>query len=341
MDDKYLGTSADLSVDSSLDDDTILTAWREWASTCGKHGTPVIMQLNHPGRQCPIGAGKHGIFTKNLAPSPLGLRMGAGFVPAAVSKLAFGVPREMRGDEIESIVEKFSRAASLAAKAGFKGVEIHASHGYLVDQFLSSKTNLRKDVYGGNASRRAKLAVDIVHAIRATTPDGFCIGILLSAADDGSRSEKSEEFEQLSTIIEAGVDYVHISGGTFERPAVSRCAAPMDPSKIFTDHRIRCFSDLSRSNRAEVYTLAIRWHLIFSTMQPKSRQVIHSYQFSLPADFAVVTTLKMPFHRPNATRWELQDPQPWNRTYQKLSFSTIKSRAARHLSTRPASRRLG
>lgn len=243
VDDKYLGTSTDLSVDSSLDDDTILTAWREWASTCGKHGTPVIMQLNHPGRQCPIGAGKHGIFTKNIAPSPLGLRMGAGYVPAAVSKLAFGVPREMRGDEIESIVEKFSRAASLAAKAGFKGVEIHASHGYLVDQFLSSKTNLRKDVYGGNASRRAKLAVDIVHAIRTTTLDGFCIGILLSAADNDSRLEKSEEFEQLSTIIEAGVDYVHISGGTFERPAVSRCAA------LWTRRRyiLTIISDVSRT----------------------------------------------------------------------------------------------
>lgn len=179
------------------------------------------MQLNHPGRQCPIGAGKHGLFTKNVAPSAIGLHMGPGIIPAAVSKLAFGVPRELHVDEINMIVEKFSRAAFLASKSGFKGVEIHASHGYLVDQFLSESTNLREDAYGGSTTKRTKLATDIIHAIRDATPHGFCIGILLGAADDSPEPEKDTRLEQLSEIIAAGVDYVHISGGTFEKPAVS------------------------------------------------------------------------------------------------------------------------
>ncbi|KAF4963990.1 hypothetical protein FSARC_8040 [Fusarium sarcochroum] len=221
VDDRYLGTSTDLAIDSSLSDDTITNSWSAWAQECSQKGTPAIMQLNHPGRQCPIGAGRHGLLAKNIAPSAIGLDMGQGLMASAVSKLAFGVPREVDEQEIEMIIEKFARAASLAVKAGFAGVEIHASHGYLLDQFLSNKINLRKDSYGGNAIGRAKLATDIIRAVRKAQPVECCIGVLVSAVESQEdESALEDRMEQIDAMISAGVDYVHVSGGTFEKPAM-------------------------------------------------------------------------------------------------------------------------
>jgi 2,4-dienoyl-CoA reductase-like NADH-dependent reductase (Old Yellow Enzyme family) len=180
------------------------------------------MQLNHPGRQCPIGAGKHGVLEKNLAPSPIGLQMGPGLMAAAVSKLAFGVPREINEQEIEFIIEKFAHAAALAAKSGFAGVEIHASHGYLLDQFLSSQTNHRRDSYGGDAVGRAKLTTDIILAVRKSLPAECCVGVLVSGVEsEEDESAVKDRLDQLSAMVNAGVDYIHVSGGTFEKPAVS------------------------------------------------------------------------------------------------------------------------
>ncbi|KAM0342043.1 hypothetical protein ACHAPU_009771 [Fusarium lateritium] len=221
VDDRYLGTSTDLALDSTLSDEAIVASWSTWAQESNQYGTPAIMQLNHPGRQCPIGAGKHGLLAKNLAPSAIGLQMGPGLMARAVSKLAFGVPREMDEQETRLIVDKFTRAAVLAVRSGFAGVEIHASHGYLLDQFLSPQTNLRNDSYGGDATGRAKLTIDIIRAIRQLLPAESCIGILISGPEDsGDQSAIEDRLQQLSAMVDEGVDYLHVSGGTFEKPAM-------------------------------------------------------------------------------------------------------------------------
>ncbi|CAJ0547498.1 Ff.00g042520.m01.CDS01 [Fusarium sp. VM40] len=226
VDDRYLGTSTDLALDSSLSDDAITASWSTWARECNQYGTPAIMQLNHPGRQCPIGAGKHRVLEKNLAPSPVGLQMGPGLLATAVSKLAFGIPREISEQEIEVITEKFAQAAALAAKSGFAGVEIHASHGYLLDQFLSNQTNHRSDSYGGDAVGRAKLITDIILAIRKSLPAECCIGVLVSGAEgEEDMSAAKDRLDQLDAMVNAGVDYLHVSGGTFEKPAMFLGAA--------------------------------------------------------------------------------------------------------------------
>lgn len=222
VDDRYLGTSTDLALNSSLSDEAIIKSWSTWAQTCGQGGIPTIMQLNHPGRQCPIGAGKHSLLSKNLAPSAMGLHMGSGVLPKTISRIAFGVPREVDQQEISLIISKFAHAAKLAATSGFAGVEIHASHGYLLDQFLSNQTNLRSDEYGGDAVGRAKLLIEVIRAIREVLPAGCCIGVLVSAVGDGDDDGTlNDHLQQLDSIVEAGVDYLHISGGTFEKPAVS------------------------------------------------------------------------------------------------------------------------
>jgi 2,4-dienoyl-CoA reductase-like NADH-dependent reductase (Old Yellow Enzyme family) len=116
--------------------------------------------------------------------------------------------------------KKFARAAKLAEQSGFKGVEIHASHGYLVDQFLSDKTNKRDDKYGGDAVRRTTLAVAIIHAIRQVVPPTFCTGILLGSVPPEDEHAYRARFEQLETLAAAGLDYVHLSGGTLEMPSM-------------------------------------------------------------------------------------------------------------------------
>jgi 2,4-dienoyl-CoA reductase-like NADH-dependent reductase (Old Yellow Enzyme family) len=122
--------------------------------------------------------------------------------------------------DIEDVVEKFVYTAQLALQSGFSGVEVHAAHGYLLAQFLSAKTNQRTDVYGGSAAGRAKIVVDIITAIRKVVPASFCVGIKLNSVDHQSSTELVECIEQMKLIADTHIDFLEISGGTFEDPKV-------------------------------------------------------------------------------------------------------------------------
>lgn len=113
----------------------MLAAWKVWASACRRHDTPVIVQLNHPGRQSPLGAGHKGWLEKSVAPSAIGLDLGSGLISRAATAIIFGTPREMTHEDIAFVVGRFVDTAVLAAEAGFNGVEIHGAHGYLLAQF--------------------------------------------------------------------------------------------------------------------------------------------------------------------------------------------------------------
>lgn len=179
------------------------------------------MQINHPGRQSALGAGSRSIFAKTIAPSPIPLHLGDGLIARAASCVVFGCPREMKQTDIDSVIQQFAHTSRLAAKAGFQGVEIHAAHGYLLAQFLSAQTNKRTDSYGGSAAARAKIVVEVIKAIRGSVPDKFCVGIKLNSVDHQSANELKECVEQLKLIVEAGVDFLEISGGTYENTTVS------------------------------------------------------------------------------------------------------------------------
>lgn len=221
VDTKYLGQPGDTSI---IDNEAKqLESWRTWAETIkGPAGsTPAVVQLNHPGRQSPLGAGTKGFLTKNVAPSPVPLDLGPGFLAKLASALVMGTPREMTAADIEEVVAQFARAAKLSADAGFDGVELHAAHGYLLAQFLSPKSNKRTDAYGGTPEKAAKIVADIIRAARAVTPEGFTIGIKLNSVDHQSESALKDCIEQLRVITEAGIDFLEVSGGTYEDPVVS------------------------------------------------------------------------------------------------------------------------
>jgi 2,4-dienoyl-CoA reductase-like NADH-dependent reductase (Old Yellow Enzyme family) len=228
---RYLGAMDDTAIDlHKMDEDHVHAAYRSLVETCTKEGTPTLMQINHTGRQSPLGAGSKGFCEKALAPSAVPIDFGPGIVQRVIRSVVFGTPREMTKADIDDVVERFATAARIASETGFAGVEIHAAHGYLLAQFLSARTNLRTDEYGGSARARAKVVVDVIKAIRAVVPEKFAVGIKLNSVDhqygsSGEGQEKSTELddalEQAKIIAEAGIDFLEISGGSYENPVVS------------------------------------------------------------------------------------------------------------------------
>jgi 2,4-dienoyl-CoA reductase-like NADH-dependent reductase (Old Yellow Enzyme family) len=127
---------------------------------------------------------------------------------------------EMSLLDIQEVVLSFERAASSAYKMGFDGIEIHAAHGYLIDQFFWSKTNRRKDRYGYNFDARQKFAEEIIIACRRVTSPDFPILMRISqwkGQDYGARLAKNpKELELfLAPLVDAGVDLFDCSQRRF------------------------------------------------------------------------------------------------------------------------------
>lgn len=220
VDVSQLGQKNDIALTHLIPEEQLLHSWKEWVEVGASNGTNMIMQLNHPGRQSQIGAGVKSVFAKSIAPSAVALNLGGGLINRALSAIIFGTPREMTLEDIEHVVTRFALGAKMAADAGFAGVEIHGAHGYLLAQFLSAKSNLRTDDYGGTPKKRARIVVEVIEAMRRVVPKTFCIGIKLNSVDHQSEEELKECIEQLDDITAAGIDFLEVSGGSYENPIV-------------------------------------------------------------------------------------------------------------------------
>ncbi|EGY23372.1 hypothetical protein VD0002_g3026 [Verticillium dahliae] len=249
VDEVHLGQPRDTAVSSAVEASTVLASFKEWAAVCNAHGTPTIVQINHPGRQSPPGAGDRSFFAKTLAPSAVPLRLGDDPISRALSAIAFGTPKAMSVDEIKDVIRRFAETARITAEAGFQGVQVHGAHGYLVAQFLSAKTNTRTDAYGGSPAKRARFAVEIVEAIRAVVPKEFCVGIKLNSVDHQSKAELSDCVEQLKLIAQAGVDFIEVSGGSYEDPTMSRGPIAVEGKSERTKAREAFFLDFAAAIR--------------------------------------------------------------------------------------------
>lgn len=172
------------------------------AKVVHRYDTKIFLQLHHPGRQ------NHSnlIGGKQItAPSPV------------MSSSIGEMPRELTTDEVESLVKKFVFGAYIAKAAGIDGVELHAAHGYLLGQFMSPLTNLRKDKYGGNFQNRMRFITEIIMGIKHICGPNFPISVRVDGdefvpggfnLDDAI--ESSKYFEKL------GVDALNVSSGTYE-----------------------------------------------------------------------------------------------------------------------------
>lgn len=189
-----------------LEDERDLPMLREWARGCHRHNCQLWMQLNHPGKQAPLGLNK-----ENVSPSAIGFG----------KKLApyFPTPRALEDAEILNIIQRFGNAAAIAKKAGFTGVQLHGAHGYLISQFLSPLHNQRSDRWGGSPENRRRFVLEVYNEVRRQVGADFPIGIKLNSADfqRGGFTEE-ESLATIKALVDAGIDLIEISGGTYEEP---------------------------------------------------------------------------------------------------------------------------
>ena len=146
-------------------------------------GSRILLQVLHSGR--------YGFHTKIVAPSPIK----SGINPNS--------PRELAPAEIESTIEDFVRSAALAQEAGYDGVEVMGSEGYLITQFLALRTNQRKDEWGGSLENRLRFAAEIVRRTRAATGEGFIIDFRISALDLVEGGLTGDEIVVVAKAMEA------------------------------------------------------------------------------------------------------------------------------------------
>lgn len=210
----------------------------QWAQIGQQHGMLQLVQLSHPGRQCPKGLNKETVAPSAVPFSPL-------------LATTFATPRALTQAEIENLIERFAESARICEKAGFDGVQLHGAHGYLISQFLSPLTNKREDQWGGSIENRMRFLLEIYHAVRAKTSDNFIVSVKLNSADfqRGGITEQ-DVLTVFKAIDEAGIDLIEISGGSYEAPAMAGVKA--EKRKASTIAREAYFLDFAENIRQHV-----------------------------------------------------------------------------------------
>ena len=204
----------------------------QWANLGKAQGMVQLIQLSHPGRQCPKGLNK-----ETVAPSAVP------FSPMLAT--TFGTPRELTEAEILDIIQRFAESARICEKAGFEGVQLHGAHGYLISQFLSPLTNKRQDQWGGSIENRMRFLLEIYRAVRAKTTENFIVAVKLNSADFQRGGITEDEVVSVFKAIDAeGIDLIEISGGTYEAPAMAGVKADKrKPSSIAREAYFLDFAD--------------------------------------------------------------------------------------------------
>ncbi len=176
-----------------------------WAKAATRNGNHFWAQISHGGRQT----------QKLVNPHP----KSASDVTLSLPGGQFAKPTPLKKEEIADLVQRFAIASKACQNAGFTGIQLHAAHGYLISQFLSPKSNVREDQYGGSLENRARFLLEAVRATREKVGPGFPICVKLNSADFQKGGFAFEDSLQVvKWLEEASVDLIEISGGTYEQP---------------------------------------------------------------------------------------------------------------------------
>lgn len=172
-------------------DDSLVPGLEKLSSSVHETGTLVVIQINHAGGKAGMGINR----MQRVAPS------------------LNGNARELQVEEIEALAKAFAMAAERAIKAGFDGVEVHGSHGFLLNQFFSPLSNKRRDKYGGSLENRMRFPLEVVERVKEKLGEGLLLYRLGSVDMDpeGVQIEDSEKFAM--KLEETGVDILDVSGG--------------------------------------------------------------------------------------------------------------------------------
>ncbi len=177
------------------DNDRSIAELAKIATAIRQEGAIAICQLNHAGRYAHAAQ-------KRLAPSPV--------------KTGEVLPKEMNSEEMETIIKSYADAAARVKEAGFDGVELHGGTGYLLVQFLSQRTNLRKDDYGGSLENRMKFPLRVVETVIKNVGN-YPVGYRFLADEwlpDGLHTDQTSVYAQ--ELAKRGVAYLSVMAGTYD-----------------------------------------------------------------------------------------------------------------------------
>ena len=186
-------------------------AWKKVTDAVHKAGGKIVVQLWHVGRISHTSLQPDG--QAPVAPSAITANMKT-FTAKGFEQTSD--PRALNTEEISRVVQDYVHATKMAKKAGFDGVEVHGANGYLIDQFLKTKTNKRDDQYGGSVENRARLLLEVLEAVTQEW-DGAHVGLRLSPfspANDIADDDAQETFEYvIKQLNQFNLAYLHMVEG--------------------------------------------------------------------------------------------------------------------------------
>lgn len=191
--------------------ETQVEGWSQVVSQVHRHGGRIFLQLWHMGRA------SHSSFHQGELPvAPSALAIEGKEARTSLGKKPYETPRALESDEIPGVIESYRQAAIRARDAGFEGVEIHSANGYLPDQFLQSKTNQRRDAYGGSIEHRFRFLREIVEGcVKELGADK--VGVRISPNGSFNDMGSPEYFELFSYVAQElnnyPLAYLHVMDG--------------------------------------------------------------------------------------------------------------------------------
>jgi len=192
-----------LANEPGISDDKFISGLMRVTEAIHRHGAKAAVQLVHGGRTAFLRV-------------PGGKRISA----SALAAPGYPLPSEMTKSDIDEVINAFAQAACRAMRAGYDGVEVHAAHGYLVDQFISPASNKRTDAYGGSVDNRARLLTEVIGAIKEAAGRSFSVWCRLNGkefgVEDGETLEDAKKVAQLAE--QAGVVAIHVSAAGAASP---------------------------------------------------------------------------------------------------------------------------
>ncbi|MBV6819182.1 flavocytochrome c [Rahnella sp. PD12R] len=209
----------------AIDSDNKIPGLKKIADAIKSKGSKAILQIYHGGRM--------------VEPELIGGRTPVAPSAIAAPREGATTPKELTGEEVETMITKFGDAVNRAIKAGFDGVEIHGANTYLIQQFYSPNSNQRTDKWGGDRDKRALFpmeVLEITHKMAKRFADAsFIIGYRFSPEElevPGIRFD--DTMYLLEKLAARGLDYVHFSVGQLLRPSI---VDTQDPTPLITKFR--------------------------------------------------------------------------------------------------------
>ena len=191
--------------------DAQVAGWKKITDALHAKGSSIFLQFWHCGR-----ASHSSFHCGKPAVSASAIKINGDYIHTPAGKQPYETPRALETNEVATVVEDYRRAAERAKAAGFDGIEIHSANGYLLDQFIQSKTNQRTDCYGGSLENRFRLLKEVLEAVCTVWPSNR-VGVRLSPNgvfnDMGSPDFRETFLYAASQLNTFSLAYLHVMDG--------------------------------------------------------------------------------------------------------------------------------